>query len=69
MKRITNYAGPGKLRCGNGRAVGAPGIVMYGARRGDDKDRMLAGLLSIVDIPGTQQRDAVLRVVRADPAR
>ena len=45
------------------------GIVMYGARRRDDDDRMLAGLLYIVDIPGTQQRDAVLRLVRAAPAR
>jgi hypothetical protein len=45
------------------------GIVMYGARRRDDEDQMLAGLLYILDIPGTQQRDAVLRVVRAEPAR
>jgi hypothetical protein len=45
------------------------GIVMYGARRRDDEDRMLAGLLYILDIPGTQQRDAVLRVVRADQMR
>ena len=40
------------------------GAVIYGVRRRDDDDRMLGGLLYIVDVPGTQQRDAVLRVVR-----
>ena len=40
------------------------GAVLYGAHRRDDEDRMLGGLLYIVDVPGTQQRDAVLRVVR-----
>jgi hypothetical protein len=47
-----------------GPALGQ-GIVIYGARRRDDQDRMLGGLLYILDIPGTQQRDAVFRVVRA----
>jgi hypothetical protein len=42
----------------------AEGVVIYGARRRDDEDRMLGGLLYTVDVPGTQQRDAVLRVVR-----
>jgi hypothetical protein len=40
------------------------GVVMYRARRRDDDDRMLGGLLYILDVPGTQQRDAVFRVVR-----
>ena len=40
------------------------GAVIYGVRRRDGEDRMLGGLLYIVDIPGTRQRDAVFRVVR-----
>ena len=40
------------------------GTVIYGVRRRDDDDRMLGGLLYVVEIPGTQQRDAVFRVVR-----
>jgi hypothetical protein len=45
------------------------GAVLYGVRRreGDDKEQPLTGVLFVIDIPGTQQREAVLRVARIQP--
>jgi hypothetical protein len=50
----------------SGPTVGE-GIVVYGARRRDEQDRALGGVLFVVDIPGTQQRDVVFRAVRGEP--
>jgi hypothetical protein len=45
------------------------GTVIYGVRRRvrDEKERTLGGVLFVLDIPGSQQREAVLRVARMQP--
>jgi hypothetical protein len=49
----------------NGPTV-AEGIVVYGVRGRDDQDRALGGVLFVLDVPGTQQRDVVFRAAREE---
>lgn len=45
------------------------GMVVYGARRRDETKRMLGGVLLVLDVPATQQRDVVFRVATEDRIR
>ena len=45
------------------------GIVAYSVRHRDAEKRVLAGVLMVMDIPGSEQREVLLRVAREQRRR